>query len=216
MCPCQLMVIHRVAVIRLCTLLLILRVLDTIGQTILAQAGSRLMTPAMDLVQLVQILSQRILESMGGTSKWTKCPTSQFTTAYSVYVGTNGRGIFYGDIASGAGVPVSTTAPNSVSSSTTVPTSVVSSTSASSPSASGIATAYGQCGGMSSTTHERVIAETTQVPIGQVQRLAYLDSNALKAMIVRDSVRFSSRFQLTGHAQFIPNVCRFEIKSDLV
>ncbi|KAJ7900056.1 hypothetical protein B0H14DRAFT_2672091 [Mycena olivaceomarginata] len=75
-----------------------------------------------------------------------------------VYIGTNGRGIFYGD-ASGAAPPASTTASSTsatttkstttVSSTTTVKstTTISSTTTSSAPASTGTQTAFGQCGG---------------------------------------------------------------------
>ncbi|KAJ7597257.1 hypothetical protein C8J56DRAFT_919622 [Mycena floridula] len=78
-----------------------------------------------------------------------------------VYIGTNGRGIFYGD-ASGAAPPASTTvastsassttskSSSTISSSTTTSkssTTVSSTATSSSPTSTGVAGAFGQCGG---------------------------------------------------------------------
>ncbi|KDR85177.1 hypothetical protein GALMADRAFT_218258 [Galerina marginata CBS 339.88] len=60
-----------------------------------------------------------------------------------VYIGTNGRGIFYGDVSGTAPAPTST-APSSTTKPTTTSTST---TSSSGPTSTGGVGAYGQCGG---------------------------------------------------------------------
>ena len=75
-----------------------------------------------------------------------------------VYIGTNGRGIFYGDVAGGTTVPTttagstttkatSTTTTTSKPVTTTTTTKVTTTTTTSAPASTQTASVYGQCGG---------------------------------------------------------------------
>jgi xyloglucan-specific exo-beta-1,4-glucanase len=64
-----------------------------------------------------------------------------------VYVGTNGRGIFYGDVAGAAPPPTTTVTTTSQTITTTTTSQTITSTTTTAPPSSQTAPVYGQCGG---------------------------------------------------------------------
>lgn len=73
---------------------------------------------------------------------------------YSVYIGTNGRGIFYGDASGTAppntatGTTTATTATTATTTTKPTTTATTTTTTSTNPTGTAPAGAYGQCGGL--------------------------------------------------------------------
>lgn len=142
----------------------------------------------------------------------------------SVYIGTNGRGIFYGDIAGSAPLPTTTagsTTSTVISGTTTTPTSTRSPAATTTTSSDGQAPAgaYGQCGGQGWTGPTTCIAGYTCVVQNPCTSFVYVvfqkyrRTDLLKSTLnVSPAERRSTRF-IQSHAKPITDAHIIKINS---